>query len=64
MIAERAGGFDDGYSYWAAQWDGDHEQWTLEHEAGANTKPVYQLLPVWAAEQRSFVWAVKEILPD
>jgi hypothetical protein len=33
-IAERAGRFDDGYSDWAAQWEGVHEQWTLEHKYG------------------------------
>jgi hypothetical protein len=55
IIAEHAGGFDDGYSDWQAQWDGYHEQWTLEREAGANTKPEYQLLPVWNAEPRCFV---------
>jgi len=43
------------------EWDGVHEQWTLEHEAGANTQPEYELLPIWDAERRCYVWAIKEI---
>jgi hypothetical protein len=29
IIAEREGGFDNDYSEWPAQFDGDHEQSTL-----------------------------------
>jgi hypothetical protein len=60
IIAERAGGFDDDYSDWAAQWHG-------VCDAGFGpVQPEYELLPIWDAEQRCFVWAVavKENSPD
>jgi hypothetical protein len=60
VIAERAVGFDDGYSDWAAQWDGVHEQWTLERDAGAGPlKPEYELAPVRDEARPGFVWAIK-----
>jgi hypothetical protein len=59
IIAENQAGADT----IPEEWDGVHEQWTGEHEAGANTQPVHELFSVWDAEQRCFVWAIREIIP-
>jgi hypothetical protein len=61
IIAERASGFDDGYSDWAARWEGVHEQWTLEHKYGGVTKPEYELAPVRGPQTGKFAWGIREI---
>jgi hypothetical protein len=61
IIAEREAGFDNDHSEWLAQFDGDHEQSTLEQKYGAVTRPEYELLPVRDPKTREFVWGIREI---
>lgn len=61
IIAEREGGFDDHYSEWLAQFDGAHEQSTLEQKYGVGARPEYELLPVRDLKTREFVWGIKQI---
>jgi hypothetical protein len=50
-----------GHSDWLAQLDGDHEQWTLERDAGAGPhKPEYELVLVRDPQTGKFVWGIRE----
>ena len=44
----------------SAEWYGVHEQIIAENRAGANTLPEHELLPIWDAEQRCFIWGIRE----
>jgi hypothetical protein len=61
LVAKREGGFDNDYSEWLAQFDGDHEQSTLEQKHGPVTRPEYELRPVRDPKTREFVWVVRDI---
>ena len=61
IIAEREGEFDNDYSEWLAQFDGDHEQSTLEQKYGVVARPECELLPVRDPKTREFVWGIREI---
>jgi hypothetical protein len=61
IIVEREGGFDNDYSKWLTQFDGDHEQSTLEQKYGAVTRPESEVPPVRDPKTREFVWGIREL---